>query len=103
MVQVPTKEDIDAILVRLNVLERENKFLREFLTDLQWLSVSQVAKAMSCSVDTVYRLIKMDRIVYRYEGKKVMCSMSSVRSYLTGKKLDEIDVQYRLMRACQSE
>jgi excisionase family DNA binding protein len=102
MIQVPTKEDIDAILARLDAIERENNFLRAILIDLQWLSVSQVAKALSCSVNTVYRLIKRERIAHRYEGMKVMCSITSVRSYLTDKKIDEIEIQYRLLGACQT-
>ena len=79
----------------------ENDFLRSLLVDLRWLSVAQVAKACNCSVDTVYRMIQAEKIEIRYEGKKVMCSLLSVRNYLTGKKIDETEVHNRLINACQ--
>jgi hypothetical protein len=57
MVQVPIQEDIDAILERLDALEQDNEFLRGFIVDLQWLTVTQVAKAIGCSQHKVYGLL----------------------------------------------
>ncbi|QMW06324.1 helix-turn-helix domain-containing protein [Spirosoma foliorum] len=100
MTKVPSYEDFADALKRLEVLERENEYLRTVVTDLQWLTVAQVAKACRCSQRTVTRLIDSNKLVNRKEGSKSLCNISSVRSYLLGKKVDEQEINYRLMGAC---
>ncbi|MVM34267.1 hypothetical protein GO755_29825 [Spirosoma sp. HMF4905] len=100
MMQVPTNEEFAAVVKRLEILERENEYLRTVVTDLQWLTVPQVAKAIRCSQRTVTRLIEAKKLINRREGSKPLCNISSVRSYLLGKKVDDVEINYRLMSAC---
>lgn len=84
---------------RLDRLESENRLLRQVVLDLQWLSIAQVSRAAGCSERTVHRLIKSGDLPYRYEGRRPMCSLDGVRLYLTGKKIDALEIEYRLINA----
>lgn len=62
-------------------LRAERDFLRSLVSDLRWLSKTQVLSVLKISELKLWRLAKENVIISSEEGKKTVYDIDSVKSY----------------------
>ncbi|MBN8826474.1 MULTISPECIES: hypothetical protein [unclassified Spirosoma] len=100
MLQVPSIEQFNDLVTRIERVEKENDFLKELLTGKRWITRSQAMTALGCKKDKLWQLTTSNKIAHRYEGAKPYYDLFSIRNYLAAQKIDGSEVDKRIISAC---
>lgn len=87
MTTVVDYEEFAAFKEEVRKEQEENRFYREVVCQLVWLSRSQAAEVLNVSDATMHRIIKSRRIPFRAEGNRQLFSITDLVSYLTAQKI----------------
>lgn len=100
MVEVPTKQEFDALKAAVDRLVAENDFLRSIIMAQRALTRRQVLKALDISESTLWRLSKNGKLHIYTEKGKTYYGLDSIREYLTGiKKIEKQRADQRIIEA----
>ncbi|GAB4007125.1 hypothetical protein GCM10028808_10400 [Spirosoma migulaei] len=99
MVEVPSNEEFQALVKRVEKVEEENAFLLSLLFAERWLSRQQAMVALNCKDNKLRELTLGNKLTYRYEGKRPYYDASSIRDYLTYQKIESKVADRRIISA----
>ena len=97
--QVPSYDEFQALIIRVEQTEGNNEFLRSLLLAERWLTRKQTMAAIGCSEKTLKRLTDAKRLTFRYEGIKPFYDVFSIRAYLTAQSVDSAAIDRRILTA----
>ncbi|GAB4035049.1 hypothetical protein [Spirosoma gilvum] len=99
MVQVPTIEEFQAYVQRIERVEQEYDFLKSLLTGNRWLNRNQAMIALGIKDDKLRALTLNGMLIHRYEGTRPFYDVFSIRDYLADRKIDRQEIDRRILRA----
>ncbi|GAB4021384.1 helix-turn-helix domain-containing protein [Spirosoma koreense] len=101
MLKVPSYEEFEALLKRIDALEREVRYLRQ--NEVARMTIDQTIKALQVSKMTLHRLVKEGKLVPQYEGKRPMFDIAQLREYIQSKRVSPEAADKRVLSALQNK
>ncbi|GAB4017084.1 helix-turn-helix domain-containing protein [Spirosoma koreense] len=101
MLKVPSYEEFEALLKRIDALEREVRYLMGI--GGQWLDRKQAMKALNCSSATLHRLMRSGKLAHRYEGSKPLFEADGIRAYIQSTRVSTDSTDNRVLSAIHSK
>ena len=80
MHQVPTQEEFNALVQRIEVLERSQRKYEPLA--LEWVTLEQAGVLLNRCKQVVSKMCKAGRLEYKQESRKIEVKLSSIRKYL---------------------
>ncbi|WP_080057150.1 helix-turn-helix domain-containing protein [Spirosoma aerolatum] len=94
---VPSYEEFEALQQQVADLTRQVAYL--IGVGGEWMDRRQAMQALNCSESTLHRLMRMGKLIYRYEGKKPLFAADALRKYIESTLVSPASADKRVVSA----